>query len=153
AHTEAAHQAAAIYAHDAAARHFRAALALTPERDTPDRAVLLLGLANAIRNADAPGQEEALERAVEAQVAAEAWAGAAEAERMLGHCHAEAGSGADADKHFARAAEFAAKLPPDQTMLMVAANQTFRLVISGRPAEAVALAERMMPCADTPGLE
>jgi class 3 adenylate cyclase len=151
--TEAAEQAAAMYAHEAAARHFRAALALTPADDVEHRATLLLGIAIAVRNADGPDQDEALERAVDAQIAAESWEGAAEAERQLGHRNAEMGSGEAADAHFARAAAYAAKAPPGQIMLNIAANQAYRLTISGRPAEALALTDGMMPIAESAGLE
>ena len=53
--TEAGRQAAATYAHSAAARHYRAALALTPATDAQSQAALLLGLATALFNADAAG--------------------------------------------------------------------------------------------------
>ena len=75
--TEAAHQAAAVYAHPAAARHYHAALALTPPDDTHKRAALLLGEATALFNAET-ADEQTLQAAVDAQVAAEEWEAAAQ---------------------------------------------------------------------------
>ena len=79
---EAGRQAAAVHAHPAAVRHYRAALALTPE-DAPERPALLLACASALAAA-ALADQETLEAAAAAQVAAGRWEAAAEVERLLG---------------------------------------------------------------------
>ncbi len=102
--TEAAHQAAAVYAHPAAARHYHAALTLTPSDDTHKRAALLLGEATALFNAET-ADEQTLQAAVDAQVAAEEWEAAAKAERMLCVWYEDhEARGEESDAHLAQAA-------------------------------------------------
>ena len=56
--------------------------------------------------------------------------------------------GDEADVHLARAAEYAARVPPSEVMCRIAADQAFRLVVSGRAKEALDLATRMIPIAE-----
>ena len=150
--TEAAYQAAATYAHTAAARHFEAALNLTGADDSTSRAALLLGRATALINADM-ADEELLTAALDAQVRVEAWESAAQVERMLGRWHQDEGRAADAETHLARAATHARRVPPGDTMCMVAYDQAFRLTISGHPEQALALVDEMIPLVEQAGLE
>ena len=150
--TEAARQAAATYAHTAAARHFEAALKLTPLDDDPSRAALLLGQATALVDADI-AVEQLLTEARDAQVRVEAWDAAAQVERMLGRWYGHEGQAEEAEAHLASAAVFASRVPPGETMCMIAYDQAYRLVISGQPAQALALVDGMIPLAEEAGLE
>jgi class 3 adenylate cyclase len=150
--TEAAYQAAATYAHTAAARHFEAALKLTPPDDSTNRAALLLGQATALIDADI-ADEQVLTEALEAQVRAVAWDAAAQVERMLGRWYGWEGRAEEAESHLASAAVFAARVPPGDTMCMIAYDQAHRLCTSGHPAEALALVDGMIPLAEEAGLE
>ena len=93
--TEAANQAAATYAHVAAARHYEAALALTSPTNARQRATLLLGHATALFDAET-ATPEILEAAIQAQITVEDWEAAAQIERMLGRWYQE--SGADGER-------------------------------------------------------
>ena len=151
--TEAAHQAAAVYAHPAAARHYHAALTLTPSDDTHKRAALLLGEATALFNAQT-ADEQTLQAAVDAQVAAEEWEAAAKAERMLSVWDQEhEARGEESDAHLAQGAQHAARVPPSEAMCQIAADQAFNLIVSGHAKEALALANQMIPIAEQAGLE
>ena len=150
--TEAARQAAAIYAHTAAARHFEAALKLTPLDDDPSRAALLLGQATALVDADI-AVEQLLTEARDAQVRVEAWDAAAQVERMLGRWYGHEGQAEEAEARLASAAVFASRVPPGETMCMIAYDEAHRLVTSGQPAQALALVDGMIPRAEEAGLE
>jgi class 3 adenylate cyclase len=131
--TEAANQAAATYAHAAAARHFEAALALTAGTDARNQAILLLGHATALSHAETV-TPEVLEVAIEAQVTAEEWDAAAQVERMLGRWYQESGGhGERGDAHLARAATYA--------------------VARGEAEQALTLVNQMIPLAESAGLE
>ncbi len=150
---EAGHQAAASYAHAAAVRFFRAALELAAEDDVQLRAQLLMGEARALQTLGEV-DEPTLIRAVEAQVAAEAWEQAAMAERLLGAWLEDAEHrGDEADVHFALAAEYVSRIPPCDTMFYIAGTQAYRLGISGHYSEVLALTNRMIPIAEAAGLD
>jgi hypothetical protein len=83
----------------------------------------------------------------------EAWEAAAQVERMLGRWHHNQGRSLEADTHLARAAAYAARVPPGETMCMIAYDQAYRFVTSGQPEQALALADEMIPLADHGGLE
>jgi class 3 adenylate cyclase len=148
AYTEAGDQAAATYAYPAAARHYQAAFAITPPNAIQARALLLLGQATALSNADAASQE-ILDAALEAQVAVEEWEAAAQVERMLSNWYADhAASREEVDTHLARGAEYAARVPPSTTMCYIAADQAFLLYVSGRSEDALTLTNSMIPLAE-----
>ena len=151
--TEAADQAAATYAHAAAARLYEAALTLTPPSDAQNQALLLLGHANAVFNAGT-ASPEILKTAIDAQVTVEAWEAAAQTERMLGRWYHEIGSSrAEADAYLARAAEHAARVAPSDTMCMIAYEQAFGMTVAGQAEEALALVNHMIPRAEQAGLD
>jgi class 3 adenylate cyclase len=150
--TEAAHQAAATYAHAAAARHFEAALKLTPPEDTTNRAALLLGLASALHAAGTP-RADVLEVALTAQIAIEAWEAAAHVEWLVFDRFEDAGQGEQGEAHLAKAAAFAARVPPSDTTFHIAQSQAYRLVTTGHPDRALALVDEMIPLADEAELE
>jgi class 3 adenylate cyclase len=151
--TEAAHQAAAVYAHPAAARHYHAALTLTPLDDTQQRAELLLGEATALVDAET-ADEQTLQTAVDAQVTAKAWEAAARAELGISFWYENhEGRGEEADMHLALAADYAARVPPGEAMCHIAADQAYRFFITGRAEEALALANRVIPIAEQAHLE
>jgi class 3 adenylate cyclase len=150
--TEAARQAAATYAHRAAARHFEAALKLTPPGDAMDRAALLLGQATALADAEANDQD-LLSEALAAQIEVEAWEAAAQIERMLGRWHQNEGRASQAETHLARAAAHAGRVPPSDTMYLIAYDQVYRLVIAGQPKQALALVDQVIPLAELGGLD
>ena len=151
--TEAGDQAAAVNAHPAAARHYHAALDLTPLDDIDQRAELLLGEATALWHANT-ADEHTLQAAVDAQVAAQRWEAAACAVGMLSRwLEHHAGNGEERDALLARAAEYAARVPPSEEMCDIATDQTFRLVVSGQAKEALALTNQMIPIAKHAGLE
>jgi class 3 adenylate cyclase len=149
--TEAANQAAATYAYTAAARHFEAALALTAVGDSQHRAALLLGHATAVSNAGS-ATAELLQVATDAQVRAEEWDGAAQVERMLGQWYLWSGDGDRGDLHLARAAAYAARVPPSDTMCMIAYDQAFGMVTGGEADQALTLIDQMIPLAEEAGL-
>jgi hypothetical protein len=150
---EAAHQAEALYAHTAAARHYRSALDLTPENDVKEQAELLFGEAKALFKAYTHDEQQLL-NAVEAQVRVEDWETAAAAERLLSAWYADIEvRGEDSRAHLARAAEYAARVPPGEAMCEIAADQAFDLIVSGHAEQALAIANRTIPIADEAGLE
>ena len=146
--TEAARQAAATYAYVAAARQYEAALALTQPSDVRKHAMLLLGHATALFNTET-ATPEILQAAIDAQVTVEDWDAAAQAERMLGGWYQHsAADGEQGDLHRTRAAAYAARMPPSDTMCMIAYDQAFGLVIGGEPAQALTLVNQMIPLAE-----
>jgi class 3 adenylate cyclase len=149
--TEAAHQAAATYAHAAAARHYEAALALTSAADARSRAALLLGHATALSSAGSV-TADILEAAIHAQIVVEAWEAAAQIERMLGRWYLDSGDSAQADVYLAQARAHAALVEPGETMYMIASDEAYRLEVSGHPERALALANTMIPLADDASL-
>ncbi len=150
--TEAANQAAATYAHVAAARHYEAALALTSPTNARQRATLLLGHATAQFDAET-ATPEILEAAIQAQITVEEWEAAAQIERMLGRWYQESGADrAQGDLHLTRAAAYAARMPPSDTMCMIAYDQAFAMVTGGEPKQALTLVNQMIPLAEGAGL-
>ncbi len=150
--TEAATQAAATHAHLAAARYFEAALGLAAPQDDLQRAALLLGQANALFDGET-ATPDLLEAAIPAQLTVGDWDAAAQIERMLGRWYQESGAdGENAEEHLTRAAAYAARVPPSDTMCMIAYDQAFRLVTSGEQANALALVNQMIPLAEEGGL-
>jgi class 3 adenylate cyclase len=147
---EAARQAAVVYAHHAAARHYHAALKLTPQAD-PERPALVLGEAGALSRAGA-ADDQLLQAAADVQVNAEDWEAAAEAELLLARWCQYAGKGDEQDAHLAQGAEYASRVPPGEVMCMIANFQALKLLVSGRPQEAHALTEQLLPIAERAGL-
>ena len=149
---EAGAQAAATFSHTAAAHHYQAALALTPPTDATQRARLLLGHATAHFNAETT-TPEILEAATDAQIAVEDWDAAAEVERMLSRWYTNSAGGADqVDQHLERAAAYAARVPPGDTMCQIACDRAFNLCVRGQSAEALALVNHTLPLAEHAGL-
>jgi class 3 adenylate cyclase len=150
--TEAGHQAAAVSAHAASARHYNAALRLTPD-DDPTRPSLLLGEATA-RFYSGNADEQILRAALDAQVAAEDWEGAAMTESLVAQWYEKHEARIeDAEVHTARGAAYAARIPPSEVMCLIASDQAFRLTVSGRAEEALALTNRVLPIAEQAGLQ
>jgi hypothetical protein len=151
--TEAGRQAAATSAHRAAARHYQAALTLTPPNDAPARATLLLAQATALRDAGVPDLG-ILERALEAQIDMKRWEAAARVEWMLGDWYEKhEASGEEQDLHLGRGAEYAARAAPSEVMCLITGGQARRLLNSGQPKQARALIDEMIPHAGEVGLE
>ena len=149
---EAGAQVAATFSHTAAAHHYQAALALTPPTDATQRARLLLGHATAHFNAETT-TPEILEAATDAQIAVEDWDAAAEVERMLSRWYTNSEGGADqVDQHLERAAAYAARVPPGDTMCQIACDRAFNLCVRGQSAEALALVNHTLPLAEHAGL-
>jgi class 3 adenylate cyclase len=145
--SEAAHQAAAVCAHPAAARHYHAALQLTAEDDS-ERAGLLFGEVTALFNADT-ADEQTLRAAVGALVAAGEWEAAAGGERMFSlWCEDQGANVEEANTHLALAAEYAARILPSDVMFQIAGDQAFRLLVSGQAEQALGLTTRMIPIAE-----
>ena len=150
---EAAKQAAATYAYPAAARHYRAALRLTPADSMADNAALLMGEAVALFNAGR-ADGKVLQAAVDAQVAVGDWHAAAQAEQMLSRWYQEdAASAEDADVHLDRAAEYAARVPPSDVTFLIAYDQAFRLMTTGDGEAAYRLTSEMIPLAEQAGVD
>ena len=145
---EAANQAAATHAHTAAARYYEAALALSSRDEVHDRAAMLLGHATALLDANT-ANEKILAEALEAQIVVHDWEAAAQVGRMLGRWHQDSGQGVeDADAYLAQAAQHAARVPPSDTMCMIAYDQAYRMVVSGQQEQALTLVNHMIPLAE-----
>jgi class 3 adenylate cyclase len=150
--SEAGDQAAATYAHAAAARHYQAALALTSPSDPRHRAKLLLDHATAHYNAGTATQE-ILEAAIDAQIAVEDWYAAAQTEHMISLWYRDsAGDGEQREQHMQLAATYAARVPPSDILCNIAADQGFMLHVRGQPAESLALIDHTIPLAEQAGL-
>jgi len=150
--TEAGRQAAAAFAHRAAAHYYQAALTLTPSDDREARATLLLAEAEALRNASSPDLE-ILERALEAQVELERWEAAARVESLFRDWYERhEASGEELDVHLGRGAEYAARVAPSEVMCELAAGRALRLINSGQAEQARVLIDEMLPLADEAGL-
>ena len=150
--TEAGRQAAATSAHRAAARHFHAALSLTPPSDTMARAALLLAEATELRHASTPDLG-LLERALDAQVETERWEAAARVEFLLSDWYEKHDvSGEERDQHLSRGAEYAARGAPSEITCLIAGARALRLINLGQAERARALIDEMIPLADQAGL-
>jgi hypothetical protein len=148
-----AERSADWYAYPAAARHYQAAIGLTPLDDSEARAELLLGQATASQNADTPDQE-ILNAALHAQVRVERWEAAAEVEKMRAEWYQlHAAVGDEADAHLTRGAEYAARARPSTVMCRIATHRAYRLVASGHADKALTLTEEMLPLAAAAALE
>ena len=151
--TEAGRQAAATSAHRAAARHYQAALALTPQDDRGARASLHLAEAEALRNAGTVDLQT-LERTLEAQVQVERWEAAARVEYMLSDWFDKhEASGEEQELHLSRGADYAARAAPSETMCQITGARARRLLNSGQTEQARALIEQTLPLADDAGLD
>jgi class 3 adenylate cyclase len=147
---DAGRQALAVNAHDAAARHFEAALGLI-DADDPARAPVLLDLGRA-RSSSGSADEPLLVAARDAQVAAGDCEGAAWAEYLLGLWAEDvAGDGERADAHYAMAAQHAARIQYRPITSLITYLPLFRLVVGSRPREAIALADAGLARADASG--
>ena len=152
AYVEAGDHASAAYAHKAAGDHYRAALGLTADGDSAARAELLLSEATA-RYHDDSCDQVLLDAALQAQLVAGHWEGAARIERIFGKwCEHRSHSATDAVAHRRSGAEYAARVPPSNVMCHIASDQAFAMVVSGRAAEAAALTGEVLPLADRAGL-
>ena len=150
--SEAGAQAAATSAYPAATRHYEAALALTPSTDTKQRARLLLGQATAHFNAET-ASTEMLGAALDAQVNAEDWEAAAEMELLTGQWYQQIAADAErADRHLETAAAYAARVPPSETMCIIARYRAAYLSVRGEPEKALSLVDEMIPRAAQAGL-
>ena len=153
AYTEAGRQSASVFAHLAAARHYRAALDLTPDDDTEQRAVLLFGEATAQFAVNA-ADDRILGAAADAQVAAEAWEAAAMIERLRSVWYEEREAAGDKSRdHLELAATYAARVPPGEAMCRIASDRAFNLIVSGHAREALDLVDRALAVAQPAGLE
>ena len=151
--TEAGRQAASTYAHPAAARHYRAALRLTPADATHERAPLLLAEAVALANAGA-ADVAVLEAARDAHLDIEAWEQAARAELLISDWYAyQEGSAEQADGHLARAAELVARVPPCEVTFLTANTKAYRMVAASDFDGAIALTSEMIPPAKDAGID
>ena len=123
----AAVRARAVYASEAAARHYHAALQLTPITEVQERARLMLGEARSllgIRRADL----RMLQAAAEAQVVAESWEGAAVAETCLsGWYQSNTTNGEKIEEHSARAARYAMQATISEDTCQALGNRCIRL--------------------------
>jgi tetratricopeptide (TPR) repeat protein len=153
AYIEAGDHAAATYAHRAAGDHYRAALNLAAAADSGIRAELLLS-ETTVRYHDDSCDQMLLDAALQAQLVAGHWEGAARIERMFGKwCEHHGHSATDAVAHRRNGAEYAARVPPSNIMCHIASDQAFAMVVSGRAAEAAALTGEVLPLADRAGLD
>jgi len=151
--TEAGRQAAATSAHRAAARHYHAALSLTPPNDAAGRATLLLAQATALRDAGIIDLE-ILSGALEAQVLVERWEAAARIEWMLTDWYERhEASGEEQDRHLLRGAEYAARGAPSEIMCLITGARARRLINAGHSEAALVLIDEMIPRATEAGLE
>jgi class 3 adenylate cyclase/tetratricopeptide (TPR) repeat protein len=140
---EAAHQAEAVYSHQAAARHLQVALDLS-EDDDPAQASMLLDYA-AARYRAGTADEQTLVDALDAQLSAGDWRNAAWAEYILGDwVEHTLGDGDRADDHYARAGEYAARAGDPEIQSLVAHSQAARLNVTGRAAESLAFIDEMI---------
>ena len=119
--------------------------------DKKRRAALLLGEARSLLRAGA-GSEQALQYAVDAQVTAEVWEAAAQAELLLARWLREMARSMDEVlAHLALAAGHAARVPASETMCLVAAQQARHLIMRGEEQDALVIANRMLPIAEDGG--
>ncbi len=150
---EAAEQASAVYAWSAAARHYHAAIELTPA-DHPQRPALLFGEARALYNGSDTVDVEFFREVIDAQLGVYAWEAAAHVELMLGNWYKDHEGDADnAAAHQAKAAEYAAHVPTSEITCKIAAHRAFRLYLTGATDEALTiLAEQMVAASGQAGL-
>jgi hypothetical protein len=149
---EAAEQASAVNAWDAAARHYHAAIELTPA-DDPTRPALFLGEATARHNGD-DVDAVFFEEVIAAQVADERWEAAAAVELMLGNWYKDhEGDGENAAARQAKAAEYAARVPISEVTCRIAAHHAFRLSLAGGAAEAITITNELLPAAEQADIE
>ena len=144
---EAGRQAEAVNAHQTAARHFAAALKLSREDDSLHRQ-LMFGYASALYRAGA-ADEATLQAALDAQLAAEDWEAAASVSHVLGYWFdREAAEGDRADAAYAVGADYAGRIPYTPVASLIAYRQAFRLVVTGRPHEALTFTEHAIERAE-----
>ena len=137
----------------AAAQHYHAALELTPETDVEGRAELMFGEARSLSFLNA-ADRTLLEAAIEAQVAAQDWAGAAAAEDLLSQwCERNANDGELADYHSGQAAGYLRRAPVTDDTCHVAGNRCLWLMLRGEAEESFELASTMLPAAQDEGLD
>ena len=149
---EAAEQASAVNAWDAAARHYHAAIELTPA-DDPARPALFYGEATARSNGD-DVDAVFFEEVIAAQVADERWEAAAAVELMLGNWYKDhEGDAENAAVRQAKAAEYAARVPISEIMCRIAAHRAFRLFMADEAAEAITITNELLPAAEQADIE
>jgi class 3 adenylate cyclase/tetratricopeptide (TPR) repeat protein len=137
---DAGDRAAGLFALDAAARFYDAAVRLWPE-DDPGRAQLLFRRAAPVRSLDG-GNPEQLAEARDALLAAGDTAKAAEAEMLLSMSHWMLGDRETARQHAERAAALVADAPPSRSTAWVLARMATRASIEGDNEAAIELASR-----------
>jgi class 3 adenylate cyclase len=148
---DAGRQAVAVNAHEAAARHIAASLELTPT-DDPTRAALVLDHATARWRAETV-DEQTLNNARDAQVAAGDPAAAAWAEYMLAWwAHDQGQGGAQIDDHIALAARYESALPRAARSGYIDAFRAWRLYLQARFQDVITLADDVLSDTDSSGL-
>jgi class 3 adenylate cyclase len=144
---EAGHQAQAVNAHPAAARHFAAALDLTPV-DAPAHARLLLDYATAAYHSGKV-DEAMLRNALAAQEFAGDWHAAAQASLLLADwLDIYEGRAEDAETVDARGYDYAIRDGYTPLASHFAYNQAFRLCSAGRVIDAIPFTEEAMARAE-----
>jgi class 3 adenylate cyclase len=146
----AARRAADVHAHTAAARHYHAALELTPRRD-PGRAALVLGETAALFRAKM-ADEHTLQAAIDTQVTAEDWEAAAELQRMLFWWHNTYDPNHALDAQLALAEEYASRVPMCEIACQIAGDRAIRMILSNQASAALALTRAMLPAAEEASL-
>ena len=151
--SEAAEQALAVNASAAAARHYHAAIELTPAED-PARPALLYGEAISLHNSTGDLDVAFIQEVIAAQVAGQAWEAAATVELMVGNWYKDhEGDGDSAAAHQAKAADYAARVPMSEVTFRLTAHRAFRLYLTGATEEALALVDEQIPSAEQAGLK
>jgi class 3 adenylate cyclase/MoxR-like ATPase len=147
---EAGQQAEAVNAHATAARHFCAALELSPV-DDPVRPRLLLDHATAAIHAG-DTDELTLRAALDANVAIGDWEAAAQASLWLsGWLEDYAGDGDRAASILSRGMDFATYAGNPPVASLLAHRKAFRLMVTGRAVEAISFTEEGIRRAEEAG--
>jgi class 3 adenylate cyclase len=136
---EAGDRAAALFAADAAARFYEAALRLWPE-DDPERADLLFRRAVPLGHHVGGGDPDDLAEARDALIAAGDMARAAEAEMLISQRYWIAGQREHDNEHRKRAEELLAGTPPSRSGAWVLARLASRASLMGDHERALELA-------------
>jgi class 3 adenylate cyclase/tetratricopeptide (TPR) repeat protein len=124
----------------AAARHYAAALELAP-LNSDERPRILFDHSVACFHAAAPGVEQALMAAFDAQVAAQDWWSAAKVGELLGEWYAELNDEDQAEQWWSRAVPYAERSGHVDALVRIAEGRVTSLENAMRYAEAIAAAE------------
>ena len=134
----------------AAARHYAAALELTPQ-GSDERPAILFDHGVACFHAAAPDVEDALTAAFDAQVAAENWRSAAKAGELLGEWYAELNDDDRAEQWWSRAVPYADRSGHVEALVRIAEGRVTHLENTVRFPEAEAAAEEALGLARRAG--